>query len=103
MHLDDVSLPQLIISPDYEAFAENFFSPERAIPRRANFLSELTFSLFFIRFLFHVLMRETGVKENFFLNNTTRSISCIRNLIYNETGFAKFLNNRQHLVVIVAS
>jgi len=74
MHLDDISLSQ-IISPDYDA-------PSRKISSRRSvqFLDEPTFlganffSLF-IGFLFHDSARDThntGNKENFFLNDTTR-------------------------------
>jgi len=36
----------------------------------------------------------------FFLADTTRLTRFYRDLIYNKTSFAKFLNDRQHLVVV---
>jgi len=69
--------------------------------------SELIFSLFSSDFFFMIqrvicIIQET--KKIFFLMTLLDwLISCIRNLfnlIYNETDFAKFLDYRQHLVVM---
>jgi len=51
------------------AFAENFFSPERAISQRTDVGA--TFFSFFIGFLFHDT-HNIGNKENFFLNDVTQ-------------------------------
>ena len=70
----------------------------------SRFLSELIFPLFSSDFFFMIqrvicIIQET--KKIFFLMTLLDwLISCICNLIYNETDFAKFLDYRQHLVVM---
>jgi len=103
MHLDDVSLPQIIISSDYDASSRKISSR-----RSVQFLNEpmsfgANFFSLFIGFFFHDSAHDThdtGNKENFVLNDTTR-LTHFMHTQFNETGFEIFLDNRQHLVVSI--
>jgi len=86
MHLDNISLPQIVLSSNYDAPSWKISSR-----RSVQFLDESTslganFSLF-TGSLFHS-MRNTQSKSIFFLADITRLTRFVyHDLIYNKTGF----------------
>jgi len=72
-HVDQICLPQVIISANYDVFVENFFSPERAVPSSTLMVTQKLLFIYnhhllnLLKLIYHNLLCYFGALQSFFV------------------------------------